>query len=93
MESSESSNDAMGDAGAGDRSYSEEASSEYSKSPKSSEGGLGGALALAIGATRPAFAPLTPTHGWVESEEVKKKKKRASDERTSEENCQGKRAI
>jgi hypothetical protein len=35
MESSESSDDATGDAGAGDRSYSKEASSEYSKSPKS----------------------------------------------------------
>jgi hypothetical protein len=46
MESSESSDDATGDAGAGDRSYSEEASSEYSGSPKSSEGGLGGRLRL-----------------------------------------------
>jgi hypothetical protein len=44
MESSESSDDATGDAGAGDRSYSEETSSEYSDSPKSSEGGLRGRL-------------------------------------------------
>jgi hypothetical protein len=50
-----------------------------------------GALALAIGAARPAFAPLAPTLGRVETEEVKKK--RASDQRTSEENSQGKRAI
>jgi hypothetical protein len=45
MESFESSDDAMGDAGAGDRSYSEDASYEYSESPKSFEGGLGGACA------------------------------------------------
>ena len=50
----------------GDRSYSEEASSDYSESPKSSEGGLRGALAL---------APLAPTHGRAESGEVKKKKR------------------
>jgi hypothetical protein len=92
MESSESSDDATGEEGAGDRSYSEEASSEYYESPKSSEGRLGGALALAIGAARPAFAPLAPTLGRVETKEVKKKK-RASDQRTSEENSQGKRAI
>jgi hypothetical protein len=46
MESSESLDDAVGEAGAGDRSYSEEASSEYSKSLKSSEGGLGARLRL-----------------------------------------------
>jgi hypothetical protein len=46
MESSESSDDTTGDAGTGDRSYSEEASFEYSKSPKSFEGGLGGRLHL-----------------------------------------------
>jgi hypothetical protein len=44
MESSESSDDATRDARAGDRSYSEETSSEYSESLKSSEGGLGGRL-------------------------------------------------
>jgi hypothetical protein len=48
MESSESSNDAMGGAGAGDRSYSEEAFFEHSESPKSSEGGLGGRLRLPL---------------------------------------------
>jgi hypothetical protein len=46
MESSELSNNATGDAGAGDQSYSEETSSEYYESPKSSEGGLGGRLRL-----------------------------------------------
>jgi hypothetical protein len=46
MESSKSSDDAIGEAGAGDRSYSEEASSEYSELPKSSEGGLGARLRL-----------------------------------------------
>jgi hypothetical protein len=51
-----------------------------------------GALALSVGAARLAFASLTPVHGRVESEEVKKKK-RASDQRTSEENSQGKWAI
>jgi hypothetical protein len=45
MELSESSDDATGDAGACEQSYSEETSSEYSESPKSSEGGLGGACA------------------------------------------------
>jgi hypothetical protein len=53
-----------------------------------------GALALAVGTARPAFAPHTPTHGRVKSEEMKKKKKKiASDQRTSEENSQGKWAI
>jgi hypothetical protein len=42
MESSESSDDATGDTGAGERSYSEETSSKYSEYPKSSEGGLRG---------------------------------------------------
>jgi hypothetical protein len=51
-----------------------------------------GPLALTVGAARPTFAPLASTHGRVESEEVKKKK-RAIDQRTSEENSQGKRAI
>jgi hypothetical protein len=46
MESSESSDDATGEVGAGDRSYSEEASSKYSESLKSSEGGLGACLRL-----------------------------------------------
>ena len=51
-------------------------------------------LALAVSAARPSFAPLAPAHGLVESEEVKKKKKkRASDQRTCEENSQGKRSI
>jgi hypothetical protein len=44
MESYESSDDATGEAGVGDQSYSEEASSEYSDSTKSSEGGLGALL-------------------------------------------------
>jgi hypothetical protein len=51
-----------------------------------------GALALAVGTVRPAFAPLASTHGRVESEGAKKKK-RESDQRTYEENNQGKRAI
>jgi hypothetical protein len=38
MESSESSDDARGEAEAGERSDSKDASSEYSESPKSSEG-------------------------------------------------------
>jgi hypothetical protein len=38
---------------------------------------------------RPASAPPTLAHGWVESEGVKKKRKKASDQRTSEENSQG----
>jgi hypothetical protein len=41
MESSESSDDAGGEVEAGERLDSEEASSEYSKSPKSSEGDSG----------------------------------------------------
>jgi hypothetical protein len=48
-----------GYAGAGDRSYSEEASSEYSESPKSSEGGLGGRLRLPS-ACRGQPLPLLP---------------------------------
>ena len=59
MESSESSDDATFDAGAGDRSYSEEASSEYSESPKSSEGVLGGHLRLSS-ARRGQPLPLLP---------------------------------
>jgi hypothetical protein len=39
-----------------------------------------GTLALAVGTTRPALAPLAPTHGRAESGEVKKKKKRANDQ-------------
>jgi hypothetical protein len=38
MESFKSSDDATGDARAGNQLYSEKASSEYSESPKSSEG-------------------------------------------------------
>jgi hypothetical protein len=45
-----------------------------------------------VGAARPASAPPTPAHGRLEREGVKKKKN-ASDQRTSEENNQGKRAI
>jgi hypothetical protein len=46
MESSKSSDDAMGDPGAVDQSYSEETSFEYSEPPKSSKGGIGGHLRL-----------------------------------------------
>jgi hypothetical protein len=46
MESSESSDNVTGDAGAGDRSYLEDASSDYSESPKCSKGGLGVRLHL-----------------------------------------------
>jgi hypothetical protein len=59
MESSESSDDATGDAGAGHRSYLEEASSDYSESPKSSEGGLGGHLRFPL-AWRDHPLPLLP---------------------------------
>jgi hypothetical protein len=46
-ESSESSDDAGGETGAGDPSDSEEnSSSEYSESPKSSDGGVGSRLRL-----------------------------------------------
>jgi hypothetical protein len=46
MESFEFSDDAVGEAGAGERPDSEETSSECSESPKSSEGGLGARLRL-----------------------------------------------
>jgi hypothetical protein len=59
MESSDSSNDAMGDAGAGDLSYSEDASSEYSESPKSFEGRLEGRLRFPS-ARRGQLLPLLP---------------------------------
>jgi hypothetical protein len=64
-ESSESSNDAEGEAGAGDRSDSEEASSEYSESLKSSKGGLGARLRLPP-AWRGKPLPLLPLPmvGW-----------------------------
>jgi hypothetical protein len=46
-ESSEPSDDTEGEAGAGEPSNSEEnSSSEYSESPKSSEGGVGSRLRL-----------------------------------------------
>jgi hypothetical protein len=41
---------------------------------------------------KPTPTPPTPAHGRLEREGVKKKKK-ASDQRTSEENSQGKHAI
>jgi hypothetical protein len=47
------------DTGASDRSYSKETSSEYSESPKSSEGGLGGRLRL-LSARRGHPLPLLP---------------------------------
>jgi hypothetical protein len=59
MESSESPNDARGEAGAGDRSNLEEASSEYSESSKSSEGGLRARLRL-LPAWRGKPLPLLP---------------------------------
>jgi hypothetical protein len=59
MESSESSDDARGEVGAGKRSDSEEASSEYSESSKSSEGGLGARLLLPS-ARRGQPRPLLP---------------------------------
>jgi hypothetical protein len=65
MESSESSDDAGGEVGAGERSDSEDASSEYSESPKSSEGGLGARLRL-LSARRGQPRPLLPLPmvGW-----------------------------
>jgi hypothetical protein len=65
MESSESSDDAGGEAEADDRSDSEEPSSEYSESPKSSEGGLGARLRLPP-ARRGKPLPLLPLPmvGW-----------------------------
>jgi hypothetical protein len=62
MESFESSNDAGGEAGAGDQSYSEEAFSEYSESPKSSEGGLEARLRLP--STRRGKPLPLPIVGW-----------------------------
>jgi hypothetical protein len=62
MESSESLDDATGDAGAGDLSYSEETSSEYSESPKSSEGGLKDACACRQRGEA-ILCPLAPAHG------------------------------
>jgi hypothetical protein len=69
MEWSESSDDATREAGVGDRSYSEEASSEYSESPKTSEGGHGACLCLAS-ARRGQLLPLLPLPmvGWKGSE-------------------------
>jgi hypothetical protein len=74
MEISESSDDTTRDAGAGDRSYSEEASSEYSESPKSSEGGLGGCLCF-VRMVGPSPATLASAHGRAEGGEVKRKEK------------------
>jgi hypothetical protein len=83
MESSESSDDAGGEARAGERSDSKEASSEYSESPKSSEGGLGARLRLPL-ARRGQPRPLpASTHGWLEKERAKKKK--ADNRKISEE--------
>jgi hypothetical protein len=75
MESSKSSDDATRDTGVGERSYSEETSSEYSESPKSFEGGLGGGggLALPVSAARLSLALLAFGHGRAEGGEVKKK--------------------
>jgi hypothetical protein len=84
MESSESSEDAMGDAGAGERSYSEETSSEYSESPKSSEGGLGGGggrLRFLSARWRPLLPFLLPAMVHAEGGEVKKKEKTSDQER------------
>ena len=80
MESFESSDDATGDAGAGERSYSEETSSEYSESPKSSEGGIGGACASRQHGG-PSLSFLASGHGRVEGEEVKRKEKASDQER------------
>jgi hypothetical protein len=62
MELSESSNDATGDTEAGERSYSEETSLEYSESLKSSKGELGG-LALPVSRAAPFLALLSSSHG------------------------------
>jgi hypothetical protein len=74
MEMSESSDESTGDAGAGDRSYSEETSSEYSESPKSSMGGLGGRLRF-VSMMGPSPATLASAHGRAEGGEVKRKEK------------------
>jgi hypothetical protein len=73
MESSKSSDDATRDTGVGERSYSKETSSEYSESPKSFEGGLGGGLALPVSAARLSLALLASGHGRAEGGEVKNK--------------------
>jgi hypothetical protein len=93
MESSESSDDPTGDAGVGDRSYSEEASSEYSESPKSSKGGLGGRLSLPS-MRRGQPLPLLPYPWSCESGEVeKKKKKRANDQERVEKTARASRLF
>jgi hypothetical protein len=64
-ESSESSDDAGGETGAGDPSDSEEnSSSEYSESPKSSDGGVGSRLRLLL-------LPMAEEDGREEKEAVK----------------------
>jgi hypothetical protein len=56
-------------------SYSEETSSEYSESPKSSEGGLGGRLRLPSAGRRPFLPFFPPAMVHSEGEEAGKKKK------------------
>jgi hypothetical protein len=83
MESTESSDDAGGEARAGERSDSEDTSSEYSESPKSSEGGLGARLRLLSprrGQPR-SLLPL-PMVVW---RRIEREKKEIDDRRMSEE--------
>jgi hypothetical protein len=74
MESSESSDDATGDAGAGERSYSEETSSEYSESPKSFEEDLGGACTShQLGGALSCLSSLWP---WLTRKEKRQGRRR-----------------
>jgi hypothetical protein len=84
MESSESSDDDGGEARVGERSDSEDTSSKYSESPKSSEGGLRAHLHLLSprqGQPRPLLRLAMVC--WRRRE---RKKKATDDRRMSEEN-------
>jgi hypothetical protein len=75
MESFESSDDATGDAGAGEPLYSEEnSSSENSESPKSSNGGLGGCLRFPSVERCPLLFPFPPAIALLGEEEGEKRR-------------------
>jgi hypothetical protein len=78
MESSDSSNDAMGDAGAGDLILGGNFLRVLRVS-KILQGWTWRTLALSISAARPSLAHLAPAHGRARSGEVAKKK-RANDQ-------------
>jgi hypothetical protein len=84
MESFESSDDVGGEARAGERSDSEEAFLRVHQIPEVLRGRTRSTLALAISAARPTTTPPASTHGWLEKERAKKKKK-ADNQRISEE--------